>query len=145
VIEAKQAMVTSERVKARVDHGLIAVVLLVIVCGATRIAASVDGSSLAQGNLGSPQTPRGPVPQGAPSFATGPFRPLPANDGPAPTAHPAPDGTSGGVGGALGGAITGAILGALIGLTLWALKRSAKAPIRVDPATGGAVVEISTG
>jgi hypothetical protein len=139
-----KAMLSSERFKAGFDHRLIAVALLLILCGATRIAASVDRPLVAQGNA-EPQPPHGPAPPGAPVFAPGPLRPLPDNDGPAPAPPPAGGAQQPGLSGAQTGAITGAILGALIGLVLWALRRSATAPVKVDPATGGAVVEFSRG
>jgi hypothetical protein len=104
----------------------------------------VSAPLLAQGNIGPRQPPVGPPGPTAPPFAPEPFGPFPANN--APVGAPQAAGKEGGgIGGALGGAITGAILGALIGLVLWALRRTAKAPIKVDPATGGAVVAFSSG
>jgi hypothetical protein len=106
-------------------------------------------SLLAQGNIGPPALPAGPPAPAPPAFAPRPFGPSPANN--APIAPPQAGGAAepgrngGGLGGAEVGAIVGAILGALIGLVLWALRRAAKAPIKVDPATGGAVVEFSRG
>jgi hypothetical protein len=104
---------------------------------------------LAQGNVG-PPSPLGPPAPPVPSIGPRPLGPLPAHDAPGPAppaagAAPVTGKGNSGIGGALGGAITGAILGALIGLLLWALRRTAKAPIKVDPATGGAVVEFSPG
>ncbi len=127
---------------------IVAAILLLMSLGAMR-ALSADVPLLAQDNVGPPTLPAGPPAAPRPSFAPQQFEPSPTTN--APVAPPQAGGAAepgtngGGLGGAVGGAIVGAILGALIGLVLWALRRAAKAPINVDPATGGAVVEFSRG
>jgi hypothetical protein len=123
----------------------------VVALTATLVGVSFVGPTLllAQGNIGSP--PPGPPAPSAPEFAPRPSGPFPANNAPGPAPAAAGGGATAagkgnsGIEGALGGAITGAILGALIGLVLWALRSTAKAPVKIDPATGGAVVEFSRG
>jgi hypothetical protein len=147
-----ELMATIANLPVRKAVGAVAIAAVLVAISSSGSVATASDSALlvAQGNIGPGQPPIGPPAPQPPKFAPRPFGPMSGNRAPEPGA-PAAGGPEaagkgrGGIGGALGGAITGAILGALIGLVLWALRRTAKAPINVDPRTGGAVVAFSRG
>jgi hypothetical protein len=113
--------------------------------GAPPIVAPFPVAPFPQPPNFAPQRPIGP--NNGPIFGpqnvnARPVQPRPANTKPA-DAKPGIFG--GAIGGALAGGIAGGVGGGLLGLVLWALRKSANVPIKIDPSTGGVVAEYAPG
>ncbi len=109
------------------------------------ISISVPLMALAANGPGFPVAPPGaPFPQG-PNFAPQVPRAPVVVPGPQQPAAAGPNDAKPTGLGAIEGAIAGGIGGALLGLVLWAMRKSANVPIKIDPATGGVIAEYAPG